>query len=62
MNPKSKQIKKQINPKSKQMKKQINPQHEQQEQQASNLEAAVTCTIIILICIFGNQILDKLFF
>lgn len=44
------------------MKKQINPQHEQQEQQASNLEAAVTCTIIILICIFGNQILDKLFF
>jgi hypothetical protein len=52
-------MKKQINPKSKQMKKQINPQ---QEQQASNLEAAITCTIIILICIFGNQILDKLFF
>jgi len=59
LNPKSKQIKKQINSKTNQMKKQINPQH---EQQASNLEAAVTCTIIILICIFGNQILDKLFF
>jgi hypothetical protein len=59
LNPKSNQIKKQINFKSKQMKKQINPQH---EQQASNLEASITCTIIILICLFGNQILDKLFF
>jgi len=59
LNPKSKQMKKQINPQHQQMKKQINPQH---EQQASNLEAAVTCTIIILICIFGNDILNKLFF
>jgi len=59
LNPKSKQMKKQINPQHQQMKKQINPQH---EQQASNLEASITCTIIILICIFGNQILDKLFF
>jgi hypothetical protein len=30
--------------------------------EASNIEAAITCTIIILICLFGNQILDKLFF
>jgi hypothetical protein len=30
--------------------------------EASNLEASITCTIIILICLFGNQILDKLFF
>lgn len=34
----------------------------QQDKEASNLEAAITFTIIILICLFGNQILDKLIF
>ena len=31
-------------------------------QEASNLENAIICTIVILICLFGDQLLDKLFF
>ena len=33
-----------------------------QDQEASNMEAAIICTIVILICLFGDQLLDKLFF
>ena len=36
--------------------------NQQQDQEASNMEAAIICTIVILICLFGNQLLDKLFF
>mgnify|MGYP003334634129 CR=1 FL=1 len=36
--------------------------NQQQDQEASNIEAAIICTIVILICLFGNQLLDKLFF
>lgn len=43
------------------MKKQIKP-IQNNNTEASNLEAAITCTIIILICLFGDKILDKLFF
>ena len=33
-----------------------------QDQEASNMESAIICTIVILICLFGDQLLDKLFF
>jgi hypothetical protein len=36
--------------------------NQQQDQEASNMEAAIICTIVILICLFGDQLLDKLFF
>ena len=44
--------------KIKHMKRQI----QNNEPQASNLENAIICTIVILICLFGDQLLDKLFF
>lgn len=42
----------------KQSKQPIQNNHED----ASNLESAIICTIVILICLFGDKLLDKLFF
>jgi len=44
------------------MKKLPIQNNQQNHQEASNLENAIICTIVILICLFGDQLLDKLFF
>lgn len=46
------------------MKKEIKEikQTQNNHEEASNIENAIICTIVILICLFGDKILDKIFF